>query len=412
MLTETGREDIIVEMLKLCVVFAVIIAIIWLKKPLYMAMLGGIAASALCYAIPVLELVKLIWGALTSWETISVVLCFYLITFLQRMLEKRGRLKQAQEALDGIFNNRKINASLAPAIIGLLPSPAALTISGAMVKDACNGYLDKEDMTFVTSFFRHIPESFLPTYTTILLALALSGLKAGTFVLAMLPMVLVLFGLGYFIMLRKVPKDTGKAEDMKKGASVKQFGRSLWSIALIVFLILAFNLPVYIATPIGILLNYFVDKFHFSEIRPMFLSSLEWVMVGNTILIMAFKDILVYTGVIHMLPQVFSTLPIPAYVAFALIFFFGTIVSGSQAIVAMCMPMAIAAVPGGGLPLVVLLMSCSYAAMQLSPTHICLFIATDYFHTNMGDLIKRTIPIVALFCVFLSAYVGILTLIF
>lgn len=399
------------EMLKLCIVFAVIIAIIWLKKPLYLAMIGGIVASALCYTIPILDLVKLLWGALTSWETISVILCFYLITFLQRMLEKRGRLKQAQEALDGIFNNRKINASLAPAVIGLLPSPAALTISGAMVKDACEGYLDKEDMTFVTSFFRHIPESFLPTYTTILLALALSGLNAGTFVLAMLPMVLVLFGLGYFIMLRKVPKDTGKSEELKKGASIKQFMRSLWSIALVVFLILAFNLPVYIATPIAILINYFVDKFKFAEVRPMFLSSLEWVMIGNTILIMAFKDILVYTGVIHMLPEVFSALPIPTYVAFALIFFFGTIVSGSQAIVAMCMPMAIVAVPGGGLPLVVLLMSCSYAAMQLSPTHICLFIATDYFHTNMGDLIRRTIPIVALFCVFLSVYVGLLTLI-
>lgn len=399
------------EMLKLCVVFAVIVMIIWMKKPLYMAISGGMVAAVFCYGISIGNLLTVSWGAITSWNTISVIMGFYLITFLQRMLERRRRLKQAQEALDDIFNNRRINASIAPAVIGLLPSAAALTISAAMVEDACGEYLDKEDMTFVASFFRHIPESFLPTYTTILIALSLAGIEASAFVVAMLPMVLTLFGLGYLTMLRKVPKDTGRAKVKNKGRSVRKFFRSLWTITLIVALILIFNLPVYIATPIGIFLNCFVDKFKFSEIRPMFRSAFEPILIGNTILIMIFKDILVFTGVINLLPQMFSQLPVSPFVVFGLIFFFGTIVSGSQAIVALCMPMAIAAVPGAGLPLVVMLMCSTYAAMQLSPTHICLFIAVDYFHTSMGDLIKRTIPVIAVFCLIMSGYVWLLTLV-
>lgn len=397
------------EMIKLCVVFAIIVAVIWMKKPLYLAILGGMVAAVLCYGISIRDLAVVSWGAVTSWNTISVILCFYLITFLQRMLEGRRRLKEAQEALDDIFNNRRINASLAPAVIGLLPSAAALTISAAMVEDSCGEYLDKEDMTFVSSFFRHIPESFLPTYTTILIALSLAGIEAGTFVVAMLPMVAVLYGLGYFVMLRKVPKDTGRPRVDQKQHAVKKFFRSLWTIVLIVLLILIFNMPVYIATPIGIVLNYFVDKFKGAEIKPMFRSAFEPVLIGNTILIMIFKDILVFTGVIHLLPEVFSQLPISPFVVFGLIFFFGTIVSGSQAIVALCMPMAIAAVPGGGLPLVIMLMCSTYAAMQLSPTHICLFIAVDYFHTSMGDLIKRTIPVILAFCLIMAGYVWMLS---
>ena len=51
-----------------------------------------------------------------------------------------------------------------------------------------------------------------------------------------------------------------------------------------------------------------------------------------------------------------------------MIFFFGTIISGSQAIIVLCMPLAFAAEPQAGLALFLLLMGMTYAAMQISPT--------------------------------------------
>ena len=50
------------------------------------------------------------------------------------------------------------------------------------------------------------------------------------------------------------------------------------------------------------------------------------------------------------------------------------------------MPLAFATIPSGGLPLMVLLMSCTYAAMQISPAHICLFLCCDYFKISIGSL--------------------------
>ena len=94
----------------------------------------------------------------------------------------------------------------------------------------------------------------------------------------------------------------------------------------------------------------------------------------STLLIMVFKEVLAATGVIAALPGFFSSLPIPTFLVFAHIFFFGSIVSGSQAIIVLCMPMAMATLPlgPGGLPLFVLLMCMTYAAMQVSPVHVCL----------------------------------------
>lgn len=396
-------------MLKLCIVFAMIVVLIWMHRPLFVAISGGLVAAVVCYGIPIPAAAKIMVKGAVAAETISVAMSFYLITFLQRMLEKRGRLKQAEEALDGIFHNRRVNASLAPAVIGLLPSAGALLISGAIVKNSCGDYMSDEDMTFTTSFFRHIPESFLPTYASILLAITLSGVSTAGFVLAMLPMVAALFWLGYLFMLRKLPKETDQTDDMPPKEAWKKFAKSLWSIALIVSIILVFDLPVYLAAPIGIAADYFVDHFSVKEILPVFKSAFEPVIIGNTILIMVFKNVLTYVGVIEQLPEIFSQLPFSPVVVFALIFFVGTIISGSQAIIALCMPMAMAAVPGGGLPFVVLLMCMGYAAMQISPTHICLFIAVDYFGTQIGGLIRRTIPVIAAFCGIAAVYTWVLS---
>ena len=144
-------------MLKLCIVFAVIVLLIWMRRPLFIAISGGLAAAVICYRIPVPDAAGIIGRGAVAAETISVALSFYLITFLQRMLEMRGRLGQAEEALDDIFHNRRVNASMAPAVIGLLPSAGALLISGAIVKNSCGDYMSDDDMTFTTIFFRHIP---------------------------------------------------------------------------------------------------------------------------------------------------------------------------------------------------------------------------------------------------------------
>lgn len=85
-------------------------------------------------------------------------------------------------------------------------------------------------------------------------------------------------------------------------------------------------------------------------------------------------------------------LPISLPLSFFLLFFFGTIIGGSQAVVALCMPIAMTAIPDEGLPFLAMLMGAAWAAMELSPTHVCAFVAEDYYHTTFADLVAKALP--------------------
>ena len=310
----------------------------------------------------------------------------------------------AEKSLSNLFESRRVNSMVAPFIIGLLPSPGAVLIAAPIVNNAGGDYITNEEKTFVTSYFRHISELFLPTYASILLALNLSNMDMTSFVLGMLPMVAVLFLLGYFFYVRKIPKETGRPKSNDNPQDIKNLIISLWSIVLTISIILIFKIPVHLAVIPVIILSFIFNKFNFKEIRPMFKSAFEAKMTFITVVIMMFKQILTYSGVIQRLPDYFSLLPIPPSIIFALIFFVGALLAGAQAIIALAMPLAFATVPNGGLGLMLCLMCMAYIAMQISPTHICLAIVTEEYGVPFKELVKKTMPIVISFVLISSLY--------
>lgn len=392
------------DILKLIIIFLSILIVMKMKKPLYISIAFGMLMTIILYGINIINSIYLLFKGATSQSTINLVLAFYSITFLQRMLEKRGHLILAEQSLNNIFNSRRINAMVAPFIIGLLPSAGAVLIAAPIVDNACSDNVNKEERTFITTYFRHISELFLPTYSSILLALNLSGVDMTSFVLGMIPMVIVLFFLGYIFYIRKIPKTAGPGGSENKTEDIKNLIRSLWTIALTIVIILSFKTSVHLSVIPVIILAFIFNKFTFEEIKPMFKSAIEMKLIINTIVIMMFKEVLTFTGVIERLPDYFGVLPVPSAIVFALIFFFGTLVAGSQAIIALALPLAFATVPHGGLALMILLMSMTYIAMQISPTHICLAIATEAFGTSFIDLVKNTIPILILYVIISSVY--------
>ena len=142
------------EVLFLAIVFATMIVLIAIHRPLYQAILGGILLTIILFKIPLLEAGGYVISVVTTWSSISVLVAFYLITFFQRVLSAREQLKLAQQDLNGIFHNRRINTAGSAIFIGLLPAAAAMTLCSQIVKDATEGYMDKREQAFVTSWVR------------------------------------------------------------------------------------------------------------------------------------------------------------------------------------------------------------------------------------------------------------------
>ena len=83
--------------------------------------------------------------------------------------------------------------------------------------------------------------------------------------------------------------------------------------------------------------------------------------------------------------------------------------AGTQAIIVLCMPMAMASLGGApALPLFILLMCMTYVAMQISPIHICLTLCAEDFHVSFSSMTWKTMPMVAVFTAISFLYYGLL----
>ena len=401
------------NILKLIIVFAFVMGLVAKKVPLSLSVLLGSLATWLLYGIAFADVTAGIYRAVFSYDTLRLILVMYLITFLQRMMEKRGALELARVSLSKLFNNRWVNCVAAPFFIGLLPSPNAAFIAGDMVSASTDDCLTKEQQAVTTSFFRHVSEAFLPTYNSILMALTLTGISAGDFVIGMIPMVIVIVVLGMLFFLKgKVPMDAGETPSENKWIDFKNLIIGVWAIFLAIGLVIFFGIDVVYATLISLVLYFIFHKFNFSEIKPFFKSAFETRIVFNTCAVMIFKELLTLSGVINELPDFFSQFPIPPFLIFVLIFLFGTIIAGSLAIIVLVLPVAMVTVPDAGLPLLILLMSTTYTAMQVSPTHICLTLIAEHFGVSLGCMIKQTVPLLIVFMFIAIGYYLACTMLF
>ncbi len=389
---------------KLILVLAAILVVLYFNRPLYVAITAGILAVIALFGIGISTSLRLCWQGVSNVDTLTVLAALYLITFLQRILEDRSQLRLAQQDLNDLFNNRRINATLAPIFIGLLPSAAAVNICAEIVDNSCGSYLTADEKAFVTSYFRHIPESFLPTYPSILLLGQLARISMASFVLRMIPLVVALYALGYVCYIRKIPKETGQTSSQNKIRALAKLLGHLWTLCSIVLLIICFGVPIYLAVGGVILVALFVYRCSFKEIRRNVFSAFEGNMLVNSAMVMVFREFIQEAGAIAVLPEVFSALPIPLSVTFALVFFISTLMIGNNATVAMMTTLALGAVADHSTAFGVFLIAFTYAAMQFSPTHYCIFVALEYFKSNFGSIIRKTLIPVGSYMVIACLY--------
>ena len=400
------------ELLYLLAMFAAIVLVIWLKQPLYLAMLAGILTGALLFRVPVSAFGGILLRGVTGRDTLMMLLAFYTITYLQRMLESRGRLIQAERALAALTGSRRANAMLTPFVVGMLPSVGAVLIAAPIVDRIAGEELDREERTFVSSFYRHISEAFLPTYSNILLALQLSGQSPLRFVLLMLPMVALLFALGYWLYVRKLGK-TGEAaaRGAERRKAFRELVASLWTVLLVVVLIMFIRAPVFLVVVGVIALNAVLERFPPRQLLGFAAKAFETRLMVNTVLIMVFKEVLLHTGALGSLPNAFSALPVPVEWSYSLVMLLGTVIAGTQAMVAILIPIAFAGAQAG-MPLLILLMCMGYIAAQVSPTHICLSVVTERYGTTLASLVRKTLPVMLAFLLACAGYFYMLKLIF
>lgn len=393
-------------MIQLLAVLMVVLFVLKLKKPLYTAIGAGIISAVLLYRISWNEALRLITRGVFQKDTLELILAFLGLNFLQQAMERREQRKGKNYKIVSLFSSIRLNIMVMPFLIGLLPSAGAVSLAAPVVEGMGKEYLSKEEKAFVASYYRHISEMFLPTYSYIILAVNLSGVHMGKFQAAMLPAIFLLFILGYAFYVRKIPdRNNGQTGlQMKAGERVRQLVEQCWAIILLVLVILLGDIPVYVAVFPVVFLFILVNGFSGRELRDMMADSIQFPIMLDTVFVMAFKEILLYTNAFEELPEYLMNFHIPPILVFALLFFVGSLIMGSQAAVAVGIPLAFASIPNGGVGLLVLAVGMVFLASQISPTHVCLSIAAEYFQCSFWDLVKKMLPVVVAYMVLIVPY--------
>ena len=226
----------------------------------------------------------------------------------------------------------------------------------------------------------------------------------------MIPMALLTLLAIYLVYLRRVPRTVGETGRSKKEC-VRLLLRSLWSLLLAIAVIIVFSLPTWAVVTV-VAANALVEKFSVQEVRDAVVKGFDLKSLLGITMTYVFKDLLILGGVIDVLPTYFEHLPIPAFLVLVILYAFGTLVAGSSAAAAAFIPLAYTMIPNGGAFLLALLMSVSFASSQLSPTHICTAIISDYFGVTFFATVKKLLPLFLLTVLIACGYYMLLTAVF
>mgnify|MGYP001110441814 CR=1 FL=1 len=88
----------VLSLIKLAVVFAIIIGLLSMKKPLNLVMSIASVVVVAIYMMPVDLILPALKEGLIGYNTINALLVLYCITYLQRMMESRHQLAGCEEA--------------------------------------------------------------------------------------------------------------------------------------------------------------------------------------------------------------------------------------------------------------------------------------------------------------------------
>ncbi len=408
--------------------FAVIVALMRFKLPLWLALLGGSIFVIAAGRVPAEIVTGELSATVTDGEVISLGIIIVLILLFSDALRFGGRLDRMVDAFRLLGPGAKMRLASFPALIGLLPMPGGAVFSAPMVeaagKELAHG---PGQWSAINYWFRHIWEYWWPLYPAVLIAVALGGISIGIWALAMLPFTLAAAWIGAATQFRGIAKGGGELEHTnlarfmaRPAGSARRLLRELSPILFIVIGGVGFELfrdylakngtvmyqplprtAIMIAIIIATIFTIVKDKISFAPLIKDWAGWRNAEMVLMIILVVYYKNIMETAGLIDKTVGELTGWNIPVWgVALILPFLLGLITGIQFAAVGVSFPVIIGLANAAGISLLAIL-SFSYAAAFMgtmaSPVHFCLLLTKEYFHDKFGAVYRRIyFPIAAM----------------
>ncbi|MFH1728068.1 MAG: DUF401 family protein [Pseudomonadota bacterium] len=376
--------------------------------------------------------------ALLKPENYLLLLIITLLLLFSEALSKSNRMQLTVDALKSIFPYPKILLMGLPALVGIIPMPGGALFSAPLIDSIDDKKTLKPCLKLAVNYwFRHIWEYWWPLYPGVILAIQLSGIKVGSYALAMSPFTIIGLLAGYFFILRKIEVNKMKISTTK--AKYRDLLPGLIPLLIVIFssifgsLIFAkLGINAKIANLYAMLfgllfaisLIFIKNKDSIKETLKVFktkkMQNILLVVLGVELFYTALQIPLNAQGLtlVGLMREEFLQASFPIIIIIMLLPFISGLVTGiAFGFVGASFPIIIPLLgdnPSFGLLLstVVIAFNFGYMGQILSPVHVCLVVTNEYFKTKIYQVYKYIWKPILVFLVWTFLIAGLYYVLF
>jgi integral membrane protein (TIGR00529 family) len=376
----------VVELVKIGIVFAVIIVLMYRKINLWLSLLLATFLLGILFRMPITKISMDIASSILDTKTLFIIGAFVSILFFSNLLKETGRMNQIMEGFRSTLKDIRLVIALLPAIIGLMPIMGGALVSAPMVVEGSDELkLTPERRTFINYWFRHLWEYMLPTYPALVLAASLIGIPIRKLCWLNLPLTPAAILSGVIVGYWGVPKSTKTYENLSERTAIWILLKNLAPLVFALILVVGFKVELVFAfgiTIAGMILFFRIGR---QNILKGFKESIGVELLLTVAFVMGFKKVLESSQAIPTVSEALSSLGIPLWLVAMLIpLLVGVMTGVTIAPIGIGFPILIPLLQTHPdfLYYMMLAFAGGICGVMLSPLHLCLVLTKEYFRAD------------------------------
>lgn len=316
---------------------------------------------------------------------LAPLLILYLVSVLERVLDKFGFIKWIEDFLEAKQLTR-LSYAVIPGLIGLIPSIGGAHFACSMFPTGAGKKLSGCRVAAINYFFRHFHVYSNPLIAGTVLACTITNTSLWKVVLNLFPLTVFTLIFGWYFL---IPKRSGSHEK-KKARPIPIDFKTVAVLSLIILetifsLLLNFKIYIWLIAVVATLALPFSKKV-LSSMAP---SKSNLFLLSEIAFILIFASVINGIGIGRILTEFICNSGIPLWLAFSLITILLAFITGiSQAYVAIIMPL-VSTIPPDESTLVCWLLALGFYIQYLTPSHLCLVVCADFFKCSVLNLLKQ-----------------------
>ena len=390
-------------MWKLALVFAVIVLLLNRRWNLAYVLLLASTLLGLLFGMPVLEVLRQTWVAVIEVESLRLVAAVLLIAVLGELLRQVKSMQRLVDSLQMLIRDPRLVLGIIPALIGLLPMVGGAMMSAPMIEEIGSRLnLSPERKTFLNYWFRHVWEYVFPLYPALILIAGMTSVSLTEIMIAQAPLTVGAIAGGAVVGLRGIKRpspDSPAVPLSERWLGLRELTSSIWPIALVIVLSLAFNVEVVLSLVIAIVLAAAFNRVGLHTVGQILRRGLSPTTALLVWGIMIFKHMVSVSGGADTLSTTLASWGIaPVITTVTVSFSIGLLTGHAIPMVAIGFPLLQPLFSGSDIYVkyVMLTFGAGFTGVLLSPIHLCLALTRQYFNAAWAPLYRLLLPSAAI----------------